>query len=118
MGGISNLMKFVPGLKNMKDKIPQQDNPENSIIKQEAIILSMTKYERNKPKIINGSRKKRIAAGSGTSISDINKILKQHRKMSDMMKKLSKKGMGSIDPNMLGGQLGAGIPNDFFKNKF
>ena len=74
MGGISNLMKFIPGLKNMKDKIPQQDNPENSIIKQEAIILSMTKYERNKPKIINGSRKKRIAAGSGTSISDINKI--------------------------------------------
>jgi signal recognition particle subunit SRP54 len=118
MGGISNLMKFIPGLKNMKDKIPQQENPENSIIKQEAIILSMTKYERNKPKIINGSRKKRIAAGSGTSISDINKILKQHRKMSDMMKKLSKKGMGSIDPNMLGGQLGAGIPNDFFKNKF
>ena len=118
MGGISNLMKFIPGLKNMKDKIPQQDNPENSIIKQEAIILSMTKYERNKPKIINGSRKKRIAAGSGTSISDINKILKQHRKMSDMMKKLSKKGMGSIDPNMLGGQSGAGIPNDFFKNKF
>ena len=117
MGGISNLMKFIPGLKNMKDKIPQQDNPENSIIKQEAIILSMTKYERNKPKIINGSRKKRIAAGSGTSISDINKILKQHRKMSDMMKKLSKKGMGSIDPNMLGGQLGSGIPNDFFKNK-
>ena len=118
MGGISNLMKFVPGLKNMKDKIPQQDNPENSIIKQEAIILSMTKYERNKPKIINGSRKKRIAAGSGTSISDINKILKQHRKMSDMMKKLSRKGMGSIDPNILGRQLGAGIPNDFFKNKF
>ena len=118
MGGISNLMKFVPGLKNMKDKISQQDNPENSIVKQEAIILSMTKYERNKPKIINGSRKKRIAAGSGTSISDINKILKQHRKMSDMMKKLSKKGMGSIDPNMLGGQLGSGIPNDFFKNKF
>ncbi len=118
MGGISNLMKFIPGLKNMKDKIPQKDNPEDSIIKQEAIILSMTKYERNKPKIINGSRKKRIAAGSGTSISDINKILKQHRKMSDMMKKLSKKGMGSIDPNMLGGQLGAGIPNDFLKNKF
>ena len=118
MGGISNLMKFIPGLKNMKDKIPQQDNPENSIMKQEAIILSMTKYERNKPKIINGSRKKRIAAGSGTSISDINKILKQHRKMSDMMKKLSKKGMGSIDPNILGGQLGTGIPNDFFKNKF
>ena len=48
----------------------------------------MTKHERQKPKIINGSRKKRIAAGSGTVVSDINRILKQHRKMSDMMKKL------------------------------
>ena len=78
----------------------------------------MAKYERSKPKIINGSRKKRIAAGSGTSVSEINKILKQHRKMSDMMKKLSRKGGGSIDPNMLAGQLGGGMPSDFFKNKF
>ena len=68
-----------------------------------------------KPKIINGSRKKRIAAGSGTVVSDINKILKQHRKMSDMMKKISKKGMGSLDPNLLSGQMGQGIPNDFLK---
>ncbi len=118
MGGISGMMKFIPGLSNLSDKIPQNTNPENSIAQQEAIILSMTKYERSKPKIINGSRKKRIAAGSGTSVSEINKILKQHRKMSDMMKKLSRKGGGSIDPNMLAGQLGSGMPNDFFKNKF
>ena len=78
----------------------------------------MTKYERQKPKIINGSRKKRIAIGSGTIVSDINKILKQHRKMADMVKKLSKKGMGSIDPNLLSDQLGSGNPNDFLKNKF
>ena len=118
MGGISGMMKFIPGLSNLSDKIPQNANPDNSIAQQEAIILSMTKYERSKPKIINGSRKKRIAAGSGTSVSEINKILKQHRKMSDMMKKLSRKGGGSIDPNMLAGQLGSGMPSDFFKNKF
>ena len=118
MGGISGMMKFIPGLSNLSDKIPQNSNPDNSIAQQEAIILSMTKYERSKPKIINGSRKKRIAAGSGTSVSEINKILKQHRKMSDMMKKLSRKGGGSIDPNMLAGQLGSGMPSDFFKNKF
>ena len=118
MGGISGMMKFIPGLSNLSDKIPQNTNPDNSIAQQEAIILSMTKYERSKPKIINGSRKKRIAAGSGTSVSEINKILKQHRKMSDMMKKLSRKGGGPIDPNMLAGQLGSGMPSDFFKNKF
>ena len=118
MGGISGMMKFIPGLSNLSDKIPQNTNPDNSIAQQEAIILSMTKYERSKPKIINGSRKKRIAAGSGTSVSEINKILKQHRKVSDMMKKLSRKGGGSIDPNMLAGQLGSGMPSDFFKNKF
>ncbi len=118
MGGISGMMKFIPGLSNLSDKIPQNTNPDNSIAQQEAIILSMTKYERSKPKIINGSRKKRIAAGSGTSVSEINKILKQHRKMSDMMKKLSRKRGGSIDPNMLAGQLGSGMPSDFFKNKF
>ena len=118
MGGISGMMKFIPGLSNLSDKIPQNTNPDSSIAQQEAIILSMTKYERSKPKIINGSRKKRIAAGSGTSVSEINKILKQHRKMSDMMKKLSRKGGGSIDPNMLAGQLGSGMPSDFFKNKF
>ena len=118
MGGISGMMKFIPGLSNLSDKIPQNTNTDNSIAQQEAIILSMTKYERSKPKIINGSRKKRIAAGSGTSVSEINKILKQHRKMSDMMKKLSRKGGGSIDPNMLAGQFGSGMPSDFFKNKF
>ena len=118
MGGITGMMKFIPGLCYLSDKIPQNTNPDNSIAQQEAIILSMTKYERSKPKIINGSRKKRIAAGSGTSVSEINKILKQHRKMSDMMKKLSRKGGGSIDPNMLAGQLGSGMPSDFFKNKF
>ena len=78
---------------------------EDSIKRQEAIILSMTPYERTKPKIINGSRKKRIAKGSGTVVSDINKVLKQHRKMADMMKKFSKKGLQNINPMDIGNQL-------------
>ena len=115
MGGLSSIMKFIPGLKNLENKISQNDSAENSIMKQEAIILSMTKYERSKPKIINGSRKKRIATGSGTKVSDINRGLKQHKKMTDMMKKFSKNGMGSMSPDQLSGQFGNMIPSDIFK---
>ena len=92
MGGISGMMKFIPGLGNLTNKISQNSNPDNSMAQQEAIILSMTKYERSRPKIINGSRKKRIASGSGTDISLVNKLLKQHKMMSNMMKKMSKGG--------------------------
>ena len=115
MGGLSSIMKFIPGLKNLENKISHNDSAENSIMKQEAIILSMTKYERSKPKIINGSRKKRIATGSGTKVSDINRVLKQHKKMTDMMKKFSKNGMGSMSPDQLSGQFGNMIPSDIFK---
>ena len=115
MGGLSSIMKFIPGLKNLENKISHNDSAENSIMKQEAIILSMTKYERSKPKIINGSRKKRIATGSGTKVSDINRVLKQHKKMTDMMKKFSKNGMGSMSPDQLPGQFGNMIPSDIFK---
>ena len=115
MGGLSSIMKFIPGLKNLENKISHNDSAENSIMKQEAIILSMTKYERSKPKIINGSRKKRIATGSGTKVSDINRVLKQYKKMTDMMKKFSKNGMGSMSPDQLSGQFGNMIPSDIFK---
>ena len=115
LGGLSSIMKFIPGLKNLENKISHNDSAENSIMKQEAIILSMTKYERSKPKIINGSRKKRIATGSGTKVSDINRVLKQHKKMTDMMKKFSKNGMGSMSPDQLSGQFGNMIPSDIFK---
>ena len=78
---------------------------ESIISKNEAINLSMTKLERDNPKIINGSRRKRIANGSGTDVATINKLLKQFRLMSDMMKKMSKgnlKGMTDkgIDPEI------------------
>ena len=66
-------------------------NNDDEVKKQEAIILSMTKLERRKPKMINSSRKQRIAKGSGTVVSEVNRILKQHRKMADMMKKMASK---------------------------
>lgn len=115
MGGISGIMKFIPGLKNINQTSGNQNINEDSIKQQEAIILSMTPFERKKPKVINGSRKKRIAKGSGTIVSDINKILKQHRKMSDMMKKMSKKGLDHINPMDLESHLGGKLPNNIFK---
>ncbi len=90
MGGIEGVMSFLPGVSKLKSKMDQAGVDEKIINQNEAVILSMTKQERDNPKIINGSRKKRIANGSGTNIATINKLLKQFKMMSDMMKKMSK----------------------------
>ena len=90
MGGIEGVMSFLPGVSKLKSKMDQAGVDEKIINQNEAVILSMTKQERDNPKIINGSRKKRIANGSGTDIATINKLLKQFKMMSDMMKKMSK----------------------------
>ena len=90
MGGIEGVMSFLPGVSKLKSQKDQAGVDEKIITQNEAVILSMTKQERDNPKIINGSRKKRIANGSGTDIATINKLLKQFKMMSDMMKKMSK----------------------------
>ena len=90
MGGIEGVMSFLPGVSKLKSQMDQAGIDEKIITQNEAVILSMTKQERDNPKIINGSRKKRIANGSGTDIATINKLLKQFKMMSDMMKKMSK----------------------------
>ena len=90
MGGIEGVMSFLPGVSKLKSQMDQAGVDEKIITQNEAVILSMTKQERDTPKIINGSRKKRIANGSGTDIATINKLLKQFKMMSDMMKKMSK----------------------------
>ena len=90
MGGIEGVMSFLPGVSKLKSQMDQAGGDEKIITQNEAVILSMTKQERDNPKIINGSRKKRIANGSGTDIATINKLLKQFKMMSDMMKKMSK----------------------------
>ena len=89
MGGIEGIMSFLPGVSKIKSQMDQAGVDEKIVTQNEAVILSMTKLERENPKIINGSRKKRIANGSGTDIATINKLLKQFKMMSEMMKKLS-----------------------------
>ena len=113
MGGISSMLKFIPGMKNLGDKANTVS--DDAIKKQEAIILSMTKLERRKPKMINSSRKQRIAKGSGTVVSEVNRILKQHRKMADMMKRVSKKGMSGLQDLGLPQDFNNQIPPEFLK---
>lgn len=90
MGGIGKLMSMVPGLGG---KVNEDDIDESKIIKTKAIILSMTPEERNNPDIIKASRRKRIAAGSGTTIQDVNQLLKQFDMSKEMMRRVSKNGM-------------------------
>ena len=87
MGGIEGIMSFLPGVSKIKSQMDEAGVDEKIITQNEAVILSMTKKERENPKIIDGSRKKRIANGSGTDIATINKLLKQFKMMSEMMKK-------------------------------
>ena len=98
MGNLEQLLAMVPGANTGALKNAQID--ENQMAKTEAIILSMTKQERLRPEVINGSRRKRIANGSGTSVEDVNKLLKQFEQMKKMMKQFS--GMGKRR-GMLGG---------------
>ena len=106
MGGIEGVMSFLPGVSKIKSQMDQAGVDEKIITQNEAVILSMTKRERENPKIIDGSRKKRIANGSGTDIATINKLLKQFKMMSEMMKKMSK--------GNLKGMSDKGIPPELF----
>ena len=90
MGGIKGLLKYLPGMNNMKEKVEESLGKEDIFKKQKAIIGSMTKKEKVFPDLIKASRKIRISRGSGTSVQDINKLLKQFKKMSKMMKNVGK----------------------------
>ena len=89
MGGMEGVMSMLPGVNKMKAQMSQANIDESMLIENEAIILSMTKNEKENPKIISGSRRKRISQGAGVDVSKINKLLKQFKMMSDMMKKMS-----------------------------
>jgi signal recognition particle subunit SRP54 len=101
MGGLSGLMDKLPGMANIPDQVKSQVN-DNEIKRLIAIVNSMTPQERRHPGIINGSRKKRIARGSGTQVQDINKLLKQFTQMQKVMKKMSKGGMAKMLRGMRG----------------
>ena len=92
MGGLGGIMGMLPGAKKAKQAMDASGLDDKVLKRQEAIISSMTKKERAKPALLNASRRKRIAAGSGTSVQDVNKVLKMHKQMAGMMKKMAKKG--------------------------
>ncbi|MDA7606365.1 signal recognition particle protein [Pelagibacteraceae bacterium] len=99
MGGMDGVLSLLPGVSKVKEQMKNAAIDEKIISINEAIILSMTKKEREEPKLINSSRKKRISAGSGSDVSTINKLLKQFKMMTDMMKKMSKGGKTNQIPS-------------------
>jgi hypothetical protein len=104
MGGIGSLLEKLPGAGQLPDAVKNQTN-DREIRRMMAVIGSMTEQERRHPELIKGSRKRRIAAGSGAQIQDVNRLLKQHTQMSKAMKKFSKGGAGKM-MRALGGRLG------------
>jgi signal recognition particle subunit SRP54 len=109
LGGMSGVLAMLPGVGKMKDQIANAGLDDKILTRQEAVISSMTRQERANPDVINGSRRKRIAAGAGVDVSDVNKLLKMHRQMSDMMKKMGKGGRAMQGlASMFGG--GGGMP--------
>ena len=107
MGGMEGVMSLMPGASKIKAQMDNASIDERMLVENESIILSMTRKEKENPKIISGSRRKRISKGSGVDVSKINKLLKQFKMMSDMMKKMSqgKKIPSGIIPDEMFNQL-------------
>lgn len=110
MGGLQGIMGLLPGVAKMKAQMADANIDDRMISRQEAIISSMTKAERKKPDLLNASRKRRIAAGAGVEVQDVNRLLKQHRQMADTVKALSRGGPKKMQQMaaMLGGVGGGG----------
>jgi signal recognition particle subunit SRP54 len=96
IGGLGGIMGMLPGVAKMKDQIASANLDDRVIKRQRAIILSMTPKERRNPDLLKASRKKRIASGSGTKVEDVNRLLKQHRQIADMMKQMSSAKRGPM----------------------
>jgi len=110
MGGMSSMMDKLPGMGQIPDAVKQKAGNDKSTGQMIAIINSMTMKEREFPAVIRGSRKRRIAQGSGTTIQEVNKVLKQHKKMQMMMKKFSGGGMKKMMRMMQGKMPPGGMP--------
>ncbi|RMD71699.1 MAG: signal recognition particle protein [Gammaproteobacteria bacterium] len=109
MGGVASLLDNLPGASNIPQAVREQLN-DKEFRRMEAIINSMTLEERRRPEIIKGSRKRRIAAGSGTQVQDVNRLLKQFNQMQKMMKRVSKKGGMARMMRGLKGRVPPGMP--------
>jgi signal recognition particle subunit SRP54 len=94
IGGMSGVLGMMPGIGKIKQQIAGANLDDGILKRQHAIITSMTPYERRNPKVLDAKRKRRIAAGSGTKVEEVNRLIKMHRQMADMMKTLGRnKGM-------------------------
>jgi signal recognition particle subunit SRP54 len=112
MGGMEGMMGMLPGMGKMAKQVQDAGFDDRMIKRQIAMIQSMTKMERANPQLLQASRKKRIAAGSGMEVSDLNKLLKMQRQMSDMMKKMGKMGKGGMLKQAMKGMMGGkGAPD-------
>jgi len=115
MGGMEGIMSMMPGMGKLSKQMDEAGLDDKVLKRQIALIDSMTKKERAYPQILQASRKKRIAKGAGMEVSDLNKLLKMHRQMSDMMKKLGKmgkKGMLKAEAAFLRGSRDLGKRSD------
>lgn len=108
MGGMEGMMSMMPGMNKMAKQVQDSGMDDKVIKRQIAMIQSMTKKERANPGLLQASRKKRIVAGAGMQVADLNKLLKMHRQMSDMMKKIGKMGKGKMLKEAMKGMLGKG----------
>jgi signal recognition particle subunit SRP54 len=106
MGGLGGIMNMLPGVGKIKDKMSEAGLNDQIIRRQIAIIQSMTKAERRNAKILNGSRRRRIALGSGVNVPEVNRLVKQFEQMQDVMKKMSKLGKKGIMRGGLKGLFG------------
>ncbi|MCL4105084.1 UNVERIFIED_CONTAM: hypothetical protein GTU68_018791 [Idotea baltica] len=111
MGGMEGMMGMMPGMGKMQKQIEDAGFDDSILRRQIALIQSMTKRERAQPALLQASRKKRIAKGAGLEVSDLNKLLKMHRQMADMMKKMGKMGKKGMLKGALGSMLGKGAPS-------
>jgi signal recognition particle subunit SRP54 len=115
MGGIKGILSLMPGVRKAKKALEKSNLEDKTFLRMSAIINSMTKKEKRNPKIINGSRKKRIANGSGVDIQDVNRLLKQFKNMQIMMKKMSKHGMSGLE-KMMGDNLSSNSLENIYSN--
>ena len=113
MGGMSGMLGMLPGIGKIKKQLNEANLDDKVIKRQEAIISSMTKEERKNPKLMNASRRRRIATGSGTTVQDVNRLLKQHQDMAHMMKQVSKMGKKGLLRQGLAGLMPGGGGNPF-----
>ena len=115
LGGIKGILSMLPGVRKAKKALENSNLEDKTFLRMCAIISSMTKKEKKNPKIINGSRKKRIANGSGVDIQDVNRLLKQFKNMQIMMKKMNKHGMSGLE-KMMGNNFNSSSLESIYSN--